>query len=128
MEPEQKVSRVIEVSGHIIDSWILPRILDDLIDMGAEFDIQELRAGRHRTDRSYARIEITTTSEEKLATILNRVRSWGAQPVDVGEVQTLPAPADGGFPEGFFATPNLPTFVRRGGGGIGGPTPPGGRA
>jgi lysine-ketoglutarate reductase/saccharopine dehydrogenase-like protein (TIGR00300 family) len=109
---EVKVSRTVEVTGHLIDSWILPKILDDLIDLGTEFIIHRLEVGRGRTDRSYARIEILATDAATLDVALEDMRRLGATPVDVDEVRTMPAPASGVFPEGFYATTNLPTFVR----------------
>jgi lysine-ketoglutarate reductase/saccharopine dehydrogenase-like protein (TIGR00300 family) len=109
---QPKVSRTVEVTGHLIDSWILPKILDDLIDLGTEFIIHRLEVGRGRTDRSYARIEILAKDEATLEAALDDMRRLGATPVDVDEVRTAPAPADGVFPEGFYATTNLPTFVR----------------
>jgi lysine-ketoglutarate reductase/saccharopine dehydrogenase-like protein (TIGR00300 family) len=109
---QPKVSRTVEVTGHLIDSWILPKILDDLIDLGTEFIIHRLEVGRGRTDRSYARIEILAKDEATLEAALDDMRRLGATPVDVDEVRTTAAPADGVFPEGFYATTNLPTFVR----------------
>ncbi len=108
---DNKISSTVEVTGHLIDSWILPKILDDLIDLGTEFVIHRLEVGRGRTDRSYARIEIITKDEATLEAALEHMRRLGATPVDVDEVRTAPAPADGVFPEGFYATTNLPTWV-----------------
>ncbi|MCL4368724.1 MAG: TIGR00300 family protein [Actinobacteria bacterium] len=109
---EGKISRTVEVTGHLIDSWILPKILDDLIDLGTEFVIHRLEVGRGRTDRSYARIEILARDEATLEAALEDMRRLGATPVDVDEVRVEPAPANGVFPEGFYATTNLPTAVR----------------
>jgi lysine-ketoglutarate reductase/saccharopine dehydrogenase-like protein (TIGR00300 family) len=109
---EAKVSRTVEVTGHLIDSWILPKILDDLIDLGTEFIIHRLEVGRGRNDRSYARIEILAKDESTLDAALEDMRRLGATPVDVDEVRTRPAPEDGVFPAEFYATTNLSTFIR----------------
>ncbi|MCL4533952.1 MAG: TIGR00300 family protein [Bacteroidetes bacterium] len=109
---QRKISRTVEVTGHLIDSWILPKILDDLIDLGTEFVIHRLEVGRGKTDRSYARIEILARDEATLEAALEDMRRLGATPVDVDEVRVDAAPADGVFPEGFYATTNLPTSVR----------------
>jgi hypothetical protein len=37
---------VIELSGHIIDSMVLPRVMDSIMDMGATFHIEEFRGVR----------------------------------------------------------------------------------
>lgn len=102
----------IEVSGHIIDSMILPRILDELIDLGAEFSIDQLQVGRGKTDTSYARIEIIASSQEMLDSALARVQRYGANPIQVDDAICVPAPADGVFPEGFYATTHLESQVR----------------
>ena len=54
------VRSIVEISGHIIDSLILPKILDLIISLGAEFEILEVQIGQRRSDRSYACIQIET--------------------------------------------------------------------
>ncbi len=102
----------IEVSGHIIDSMILPRMLDELIDVGAEFSIDELKVGRKKSDTSYARITVIASSEEILQTALVKLQRLGAYNIQEKEVQIEPAPADGVFPEGFYSSTNMDTLVR----------------
>ena len=105
---------VVEISGHIIDSLILPKILDLIINLGAEFEILEVQIGKRRADRSYARIQIDASTAELLGQVLAKVKEHGALPVDAeNEMARLePAPAAGVFPEYFYATTNLPTRVR----------------
>lgn len=112
MQNNARFSQEIEVSGHIIDSMVLPRILDVLMDVGAEFSIDELRVGRGKTDPSYARIEIIASSPEMLERALASVQMVGAVPLHTSDVTCEPAPADGVFPEGFYSTTNLETQVR----------------
>ena len=54
----------IEVRGHIVDSLLLPKILDRILLMGGTFEIRECKIGVHRTDPSYARIAIQADSHE----------------------------------------------------------------
>lgn len=105
---------VVEISGHIIDSLILPKILDLIINLGAEFEILEVRVGKRRADRSFARIQIDASTAELLGQVLAKVKEHGALPVDA-ETETArlePAPADGVLPDDFYATTNLSTRVR----------------
>ena len=60
----------IEVRGHIVDSLLLPKILDRILLMGGTFEIRECKIGVHRTDPSYARIAVQADTHEKLAEIL----------------------------------------------------------
>ena len=48
------VSEEIEVRGHIVDSLLLPKILDRILLMGGYFEIRECKIGVHRADPSYA--------------------------------------------------------------------------
>jgi lysine-ketoglutarate reductase/saccharopine dehydrogenase-like protein (TIGR00300 family) len=105
-------SETVELRGHIIDSLILPKVLDEILTRGATFKIGEIRIGQKRVDQSYARIEVSTQSDETLAEILLRLRQHGAEVVERKAVQLAPAPADGVFPDNFYVTTNQQTFVR----------------
>lgn len=105
-------SQIVELRGHIIDSLILPRILDGLLDLSVEFTIQRLTVGRGPTDPSYARIEITAETRELLDTALKEVQRLGASPLRVDQVKLERAPKDGVFPEGFYSTTNMRTMVK----------------
>ena len=52
-------SETIELHGHIIDSLILPKVLDQILTHGANFKIGEIRIGQKRADQSFARIEVS---------------------------------------------------------------------
>jgi lysine-ketoglutarate reductase/saccharopine dehydrogenase-like protein (TIGR00300 family) len=105
---------IVQISGHIIDSLILPKVLDLIINLGAEFEILEVQIGHRRADRSNARIQIEAASQTLLETVLAKVKEHGALPVDDQEeaAQLEAAPQDGIFPDHFYATTNLTTRVR----------------
>jgi lysine-ketoglutarate reductase/saccharopine dehydrogenase-like protein (TIGR00300 family) len=111
----QRFSQVVELRGHIIDSLMLPRIMDELMGLGVEYEIQRLDVGQHKDDPSYARLEIVAPTAELLQTALGEVQAHGAVPLEVGDAEFEPSPADGVFPERFYSTTNLETHVRRGG-------------
>src|SRR5271157_3098029 len=71
----------IEVRGHIVDSLLLPKILDRILLMGGTFEIRECKIGMHRTDPSYARIAISAENHEALASILGDLIEHGASPL-----------------------------------------------
>lgn len=73
------VSDTIQLRGHIIDSLILPKILDQIVTRGATFNIVEFRIGQKRTDPSSARIEITAQSKEQLDELITKLRDHGAE-------------------------------------------------
>jgi len=105
---------IVQISGHIIDSLILPKVLDLIISLGAEFEILEIQVGHRRSDRSHARIQVEAPTPALLERVLAKIKEHGAVPVDEGEesAELQPAAADGIFPDHFYATTNLTTWVR----------------
>jgi lysine-ketoglutarate reductase/saccharopine dehydrogenase-like protein (TIGR00300 family) len=106
------VSERVELRGHIIDSLLLPKVLDEITARGGAFELESLIVGRRREDPSEACIRVEAADEETLDEILTGIQVHGAQPVDLGEAQLAPAPADGVFPLDFHVTSNYPTQVR----------------
>lgn len=105
-------SETVELRGHIIDSLILPKVLDEILTRGAAFKIAEIKIGQNRADQSYARIEVSSPSQETLNEMLLRLRQHGAEVTERSDVQLAPAPADGVFPDKFYVTTNQQTFVQ----------------
>ena len=108
-------SRVVEMRGHIIDSLTFPKVLDEILGCGAEYETEEIVIGKTRRDPSYARVRVTAPSEESLEKVLSQVARLGAEAVEERDALLVPAPGDGFFPEGFYATTNFPTRIRYGG-------------
>ncbi len=102
---------IVELRGHLIDSLILPRVLDAIMAHQGCFEIQHIQVGVRAEDPSFARILIAHRDPRKLEAILRAAMRQGAEPVDRKPARLAPAPADGVFPEGFYATTNLDTSV-----------------
>ena len=85
------MSEEIEVRGHIVDSLLLPKILDRILLMGGSFEIRECKIGVHRTDPSYARITIRAEVPETLEAILGDLVEHGASPIHAEDATTVPA-------------------------------------
>ncbi len=105
-------SEEITLEGHIIDSWILPKVFDTVMDLGGAFDLQEIRVGRRKDETSFARLKISADSDEQLNRIITALQGYGAVLVSRGDVRSEPAPGDGALPDDFYSTTNLPTQVR----------------
>ncbi len=118
MENQQLFTQVIELEGHIIDSMILPQIMDSVMDRGGDFEVEEIRVGRRKAETSYARLELRAASQELLDSLVEHARRLGATVPSAEQVHTEPAPADGVLPEGFYSTTNLETLARLNGGWI----------
>jgi lysine-ketoglutarate reductase/saccharopine dehydrogenase-like protein (TIGR00300 family) len=106
------ISETIELRGHIIDSLILPKVLDQILTRGANFKIAEIKIGQNRVDQSFARIEVTADTHEALDELILRLRQHGAEVAKQADVQLAAAPSDGVFPQDFYVTTNQQTFVR----------------
>ena len=102
----------IEVRGHIVDSLLLPKILDRILQMGGSFEIHECKIGVRRSDPSYARIGIRADSPEAIDAILGDLVEHGAWPVHSEDCRTVAADIAGAFPDGFYSTTNQRTQVR----------------
>src|SRR3954467_4034883 len=105
-------SETIELRGHIIDSLILPKVLDQILTRGATFKIAEITIGQNRADQSFARIEVGANTAEELNELMLRLRQHGAEVVERADAKLAPAPANGVFPDDFYVTTNQQTFVR----------------
>ncbi|MFL6516382.1 MAG: TIGR00300 family protein [Chthoniobacterales bacterium] len=108
-------SETIELRGHIIDSLILPKVLDQILTRGATFKIVEITIGQNRADQSFARIEVGAKTTEELSELMLRLRQHGAEVVERADAKLAPAPANGVFPDDFYVTTNQQTFVCVGG-------------
>lgn len=104
---EQKV----EVEGHLIDSMILTRIFDTIMDLNGEFEVLEFRIGKAKEDYSYARLIVKADTKEKLERILEEVYREGASPISIEEVRLEEAPKDMVMPDDFYSTTNNRTYI-----------------
>ncbi len=105
-------SEVVELSGHLIDTASLSKVLNDVAEYGGDYVVDRFDIGHGAEDPSYARITVTAASEETLQRILMRLQIHGVNQVDPGEAEVGVAVLDGVFPDGFYSSTNLETQVR----------------
>ncbi len=101
----------IEVEGHLIDSMILTKIWDRIMELAGDFETLEFRVGKHKTDTSYAKILVKGKTSKHLEDILREIYPLGAVASKISEAMVKSAPADMVFPENFYSTTNNPTQV-----------------
>ena len=111
---QNKFEREIEVKGHLIDSMILTRIFDKIMDLKGEFEVLEFKIGKEKTAPSYAKLLVRGKSGEHLEQLLEEVYREGAVSVLVEEAQLEKAPADMVMPDDFYSTTNNQTFIYKG--------------
>src|SRR4030088_1889961 len=106
-----KYTARLVLTGHIIDSMILPQEMNMIMDLGGNFTVEELKVGQHKTDPSLCRMEVGARSAEDLDRIVRQARGLGATAESEHPARLEPVTQDGVFPEGFYSTSNLPTDV-----------------
>ena len=109
-----KFEREIEVKGHLIDSMILTRIFDKIMDLKGEFEVLEFKIGKEKTTPSYAKLLVRGKNELHLDQMLEEVYREGAVSVLVEDVKLEKAPAAMVMPDDFYSTTNNQTFIYKG--------------
>jgi lysine-ketoglutarate reductase/saccharopine dehydrogenase-like protein (TIGR00300 family) len=106
------VHEVVELSGHIIDSWTLPRAWDTIMDRGGNFVVEEMRVGSSKNDTSYVRMKVEAPNADTLELILSELQQFGVELVHGGDAQMEKVEKHGVLPSKFYSTTNLSTQVR----------------
>lgn len=106
-----KFSQEIEVSGHLIDSSILTKIFDKIMDLHGEFQVEEINIGKKKKDPSYARLSVTGKNQKHLGEILETIHREGAVSKIQKGVLLKKSPKDMVMPDDFYSTTNNHTQV-----------------
>lgn len=101
----------IEMRGHVLDTGDLPRVLNDILESGADYLVERFDVGKHASDESYVRIAVTAETPAALDLVLNRLMLFGANRADPGELLLRPVDVPGSFPLDFYSTTNYETEV-----------------
>ncbi|MBX9678137.1 MAG: TIGR00300 family protein [Gemmataceae bacterium] len=102
----------VEIQGHIIDSLLLPKVLDEILTRGGTYAVREIRLGEKQTDPSFARLQVKAETAEALEDILDAIHDHGASQISTHDAAIEAADMDGAFPEQFYSTTNYRTQVR----------------
>ena len=105
-------SETVEITGHLMDSGVLSRILDDIREYGGDYVIDKFEVGHEASDTSRATITVKAENDPELQRLLMRLQTRGVNQVDPGQAAVTVADLDGVFPDGFYSTTNLATKVR----------------
>ena len=107
-----KVSEVVEARGHLIDSQLMTRILDKIIEGQGQFEIVSFQVGKTNQDYSTARLRISAPGREALISLLEELTSLGCYVMAERDAVLKSAPKDSCVPEEFYSTTNHRTYVR----------------
>jgi len=108
---KRKFEKSIEIKGHLIDSMILTRIFDKIMDLKGNFNVLEFNVGKKKDELSYARLLISGKNKKHLNQLLESVFIEGAQPTKIDGVILKSAPNDMIMPRDFYSTTNNTTQI-----------------
>ncbi|CAN5802292.1 TIGR00300 family protein [soil metagenome] len=109
------VTETYELEGHIVDSLLLAKVLDLVLESGADYRLDLVDIGRTAADASRVVIEITATDDDHLLRLAEQLQVHGVNPLQHDPALLTEASADGVLPTGFHSTTNLATEVNLGG-------------
>lgn len=107
----EEFKQEIEVRGHLVDSSILTKIFDIIMDLKGDFTVLEFDIGKRKEDYSYSKLLVKGNSKEHLSTILESVFREGATSISLDEVSYAPSPKDMVLPDDFYSTSNNQTQI-----------------
>ena len=108
---KRKYEQSIEIKGHLIDSMILTRIFDKIMDLKGDFNVLEFHVGKKKDELSYARLLISGNDKKHLDQLLASIYIEGAQPTEIDGVILKAAPNDMEMPIDFYSTTNNATQI-----------------
>ncbi len=105
-------SEIIETEGHLVDSQILSKIMDRIIECGASYEVLDFYLGRTNDDISRLKMRVNADSQDKLEKTLEELVELGCYADEIANANLKPAEADRVVPDDFYSTTNHRTFVR----------------
>jgi lysine-ketoglutarate reductase/saccharopine dehydrogenase-like protein (TIGR00300 family) len=105
-------SAIVVAEGHLIDSQILTRIFDIVIERGAAFEVQRFDIGRTNDEFSKLTLKVSAPDETVLAALLEALIPLGCHAATERDAAVRVNDRDGAAPEDFYSTTNQRTQVR----------------
>jgi lysine-ketoglutarate reductase/saccharopine dehydrogenase-like protein (TIGR00300 family) len=105
---------VVEAEGHLIDSHIMERIFDTVVEYGGRFEVEQFRIGRTNSEPSYLRLKIEAPAPELGEQMLQQLLGLGCSPAQAADAALATVERDRCAPDDFYSTTNYHTLVRHG--------------
>ncbi len=106
------LTEIIEAEGHLIDSHIMERIFDTVVEYQGRFEVEKFHIGRTNSEASQLRMRVETPTQGQMDQLLSQLLGLGCVPVDAGDAVVEVAVSDKCAPEDFYSTTNHRTLVR----------------
>ncbi|MFQ5431869.1 MAG: TIGR00300 family protein [Nitrospinota bacterium] len=107
-------TRKLVTEGQLIDSRIMSRVCDAVVDGGGSFIVRGMHLGQQRNELSRAEIDISAPDPELLERLVQKIIRLGAH-LPMGEAKDAKLETvthDGVAPESFYSTTIYNTHVR----------------
>ncbi|MBD1862989.1 MULTISPECIES: TIGR00300 family protein [Trichocoleus] len=107
-------SRVIRLDGHLLDSGLINRALDLVVEAGGSFQVLNFNLGEQRQSTSSAEVKVSAPSHEVMETIMTQLIDLGAvpPPQEACDISYEVVTQAGVAPDDFYVTTIYPTEVR----------------
>jgi lysine-ketoglutarate reductase/saccharopine dehydrogenase-like protein (TIGR00300 family) len=107
-------SRMIQLQGHLLDSGLINRALDLIVESGGSFQVLNFDLGEQKQSTSSAEIRVTAPSHSVMETMMTQLIDLGAvaPPQEVCDNPLELVLQDGVAPDDFYVTTIYPTEVR----------------
>ncbi|HAX77778.1 MAG TPA: TIGR00300 family protein [Cyanobacteria bacterium UBA11372] len=107
-------SRTIRLEGHLLDSGLINRALDLIVDNGGSFQVLNFNLGEQRQSTSAADVKVSAPSHDIMEEIVTQLIDLGAvpPPQEICDVNLEPVTQAGVAPDDFYVTTIYPTEVR----------------
>jgi lysine-ketoglutarate reductase/saccharopine dehydrogenase-like protein (TIGR00300 family) len=107
-------SRIIRMEGHLLDSGLISRALDQIVEIGGSFQVLNFNLGEQRQSTSSAEVKVSAPSHGVMEEIVSQLINLGAValPEDEQDARLEPVEMDGVGPDDFYVTTIYPTEVR----------------
>ncbi|NJO73165.1 MAG: TIGR00300 family protein [Leptolyngbyaceae cyanobacterium RM1_406_9] len=107
-------SRTIRLEGHLLDSGLINRALDLIVEGGGSFQVLNFDLGEQRQSTSSAEVKVSAPSHDVMEKIMSQLIDIGALtlPQEVCDVHLEPVQQAGVAPDDFYVTTIYPTEIR----------------
>ena len=115
--PIPDLSRTVRLHGHLLDTGLINRALDQIVEGGGSFQVLDFALGQQRHSPSSAAIRVTAPNGAVMADLMAQLIAIGAESGADGDRDAALATVElaGVAPADFYVSTIYPTEVRIGG-------------
>lgn len=105
-------NETVIAEGHLIDSQLLERIFDRIVEHGATYEVLHFDIGRTNNEISHAELRLSARDETSLRALLEDLVPYGCRLQAERDARFVAATKDACVPEDFYSTTNHRTQAR----------------